>query len=82
MSQNFKLNLKGLNQLMKGPEMAAVLNTAADAVAAAAGDGFGVERSHPLTFDGIASVFAETYEARKACREDDVLKPAVEGVRI
>ena len=80
---DFKLNLSGLNELMKSPEMAAHLNTAAQAVAAnAAGisglpDGYEVEAAHPLSFAGIAAVSAATREARADCYENDTLVKAV-----
>ena len=80
---DFKLNLQGLNELMKSPKMAAHLNTAAQAVAAnAAGisglpDGYEVEAAHPLSFAGIASVSTATRKARADCYENDTLVKAV-----
>lgn len=78
----FKLNLPGLNELMKSGEMQAVLNGAAAQIAGAAGDGFEVEAAHPISFVAIASVRAATYEARKINSKDNTLEKAAGGVRI
>lgn len=78
----FKLDLAGLNQLMKSGEMQAVLNSAANQIAAAAGDGFEVERAHPISFVGIAAVHAETTEARRDNSENNTLLKAAGSVRL
>lgn len=82
MSKNFKLNLKGLNELMKSQEMLSILDSAANSVAAAAGDGFEVEQAHPISFVGITSVRASDFKARLACSRNNVLEKAVRSVKI
>jgi len=77
----FKLNLKGLNELMKSPEMCAILTEKANTIAQAAGDGFEVEAAHPIRFVGVASVQASTWEARRAALDHNVLEIAVGGAR-
>lgn len=78
----FKLNLAGLNALMKSGEMQAVLNSAAGQIAGSAGDGYEVETAHPISFVAIASVRAETYEARKDNSSNNTLLKAAGGVKI
>lgn len=78
----FKLNLRGLNDLMKSGEMQSVLDSAAGKIAAAAGDGYEVESAHPLSFTAIASVHAATYDSYYDCLENDTLLKAAGGVRI
>ena len=78
----FKLDLKGLNELMKSPEMQGVLNDAAQKIAGAAGDGYEVESAHPIQFVAIASVRASTYDSYYDAMENRTLENAVGGVRI
>lgn len=78
----FKLDLKGLNELMKSPEMQGVLNDAAQRIAGSAGDGYEVEAAHPIQFVAIASVRAATWKARKDNSENNTLEKAAGGVRI
>lgn len=78
----FKLNLAGLNDLMKSGEMQAVLNSAASQIASAAGDGYEVESAHPIIFVGIAAVHAKTPEARRDNSENNTLLKALGGVTL
>lgn len=78
----FKLNLAGLNELMKSGEMQAVLNSAAGQIAGAAGDGYEAEAAHPISFVAIASVRAATSEARRENSENNTLLKAVGGARV
>lgn len=80
--ENFKLNLPGLNELMKSTEMAEVLNTAADQIAAKCGEGYEVERAHPISFVGIASVRADTIEAKVDNRKNNTILKAAGSVKI
>ena len=82
MGKVFKLNLAGLNELMKSTAMAAVLDQAAGAVASAAGDGYEVEKAHPIRFVGISAVHASTYKAKLDNSENNTLLKAVGGARI
>ena len=78
----FKLDLTGLNQLMKGGEMQAVLNSAANQIAAIAGPGYEVEAAHAISFVGIAAVHASTIEAKKDNSENNTLLKAAGGVKL
>lgn len=78
----FELNLAGLNELMKSTEMAEVLNTAADQIASKCGEGYEVERAHPISFVGIASVRAETIKAKIDNREHNTILKAAGSVKI
>lgn len=78
----FELNLAGLNELMKSTEMAEVLNTAADQIAAKCGEGYEVERAHPISFVGIASVRADTIKAKVDNRKNNTILKAAGSVKI
>lgn len=78
----FKLNLAGLNALMKSAEMQAVLDSAASRIASAAGSGYEVEAAHPISFVAIAAVHARTYEARRENSENNTLLKAAGGVKL
>ena len=78
----FKLDLAGLNDLMKSGEMQAVLNSAAGKIAGNAGDGYEVESAHPISFVAIASVRTATYDARKDNSSNNTLLKAAGGVKI
>ena len=56
---DFKLNLPGLNELMKSPEMVSVLEQAGNTVATLAGDDYGV-RVHQASFVAIANVYPDS----------------------
>ena len=79
---NFKLNLKGLNELMKSSEMQGILNQGAEAIAAAAGDGFEIEAAHPINFIAIASVYPATYKAKLKNGKHNILEKAKGSVKI
>lgn len=79
-----ELNLKGLNELMKSPEIQAQLQDAGEAVAASAsgmagGAEFGV-RTHLADFVAITNVYPDSKEASKANIEDNVLLKGVGAV--
>lgn len=78
----FKLNLSGLNALMKSSEMQDVLNSAANQIANAAGDGYEVEDAHSIRFVSIAAVHASTFEARRDNSENKTLLKAAGGVKL
>ncbi len=82
MSKNFKFNLNGLNTIMRSSEMCAILNGLATQAAAAAGDGYEAEEARALTFDGITSVYAATYEAKLDNSEHNTLLSAVGSVHL
>lgn len=78
-SVDFKLNLPGLNELMKSPEMKAHLQKAGDAVASAAGGEYGV-RVHDANWVSIANVYPETQKAAKDNYENNTLLKALNSV--
>ena len=78
----FKLNLAGLNEMMKSGEMQTVLNNAASQIAASAGPGFEIETAHPISFVAIAAVHAETAEAKRDNSENNTLLKATGGVKL
>ena len=82
MSKVFKLSKRGLSALMKSEPMRAVLNDAADKIAAAAGKGFEVEHAHPIRFVAIAAVHTSSYRARLRESTDKVLEKAAGSVKI
>lgn len=78
----FKLNLPGLNALMKSAPMKDALNSAAQQIQGAAGDGYAAESAHPISFVAIASVRTATWKARRENNRNDTLEKAVGGVKI
>lgn len=72
----FELDIKGLRELMKGPEMQAALQEAGDAVASSAGGDYGV-RVHVADYVAIANVFPESKEAAKDNYENNTLLKAL-----
>lgn len=78
----FKLNLSGLNTLMKSGEMQSCLNSAANQIAGNAGAGFEVESAHPIRFIAIASVRATSKAAGKKDLKNNTLLKALGSVKI
>ena len=78
----FKLNLAGLNELMKSPEMMDIENRAAQQIASAAGEGYETEAAHPISFVAIASVYPATRAAKRDNNANNTLEKAAGGVRI
>lgn len=78
-SVKFKLNLRGLNELMKSAEMQAALQEAGDTVAAAAGDEYGV-RVHTADFVAIANVYPDSEKAAEENSADNTLLKALGSV--
>lgn len=76
MASDFELNLPGLNELMKSPEMQAVLTQAGNAVASAAGGDYGV-RTHVASFVAIANVYPNSAKAAKDNFESNTLVKAL-----
>lgn len=79
---DFDFRLAGLNEVMKSPEMQSVIDSAADQIAAVAGEGWEVERAHPIGFVAIGSVRATTFEARLDNSKNNTLEKAVGSVKI
>ena len=70
----FKLDLPGLNVLMKSPEMQGIINDAAATLAAQRGADAQVESAHPISFIAIGSVRGTT--------KDNDLEKKMGGARI
>ena len=72
----FKLNLLGLNDLMKSAEMQSALLEAGQTVAGIAGEGFAAE-VHVANFRAISNVYPENKEAAKENYKDNTLLKAL-----
>lgn len=72
----FKLNLAGLNELMKSDEMKACLQQAGEAVANNAGSEYGV-RVHDASFEAIANIYPDSKKAAKDNYERNALLKAL-----
>lgn len=72
----FELDINGLRELMKGPEMQAALQEAGDAVASSAGGDYGV-RVHVADYVAIANVYPDSQEAAKDNYENNTLLKAL-----
>ncbi len=81
MSKNFKfeLNIAGLNELMKSPEMQAHLQMAGHEVAMVAGNDFS-ERVHDASFISIANVYPTSKKAARLVYKENVLLKALQSV--
>jgi hypothetical protein len=77
----FELNLPGLNELMKSPEMVSILESASSQVANNAGPGFG-HRVGQGSFTAIGNVFAENKEAASKAYKDNTLLKALGSAKI
>ena len=78
----FKLDLGGLNTLMKSGEMQSILNAAASSIAGAAGDGYEAQPAKTISFIAIASVRATTYKARLDNNRHNTLLKAAGSVKL
>lgn len=76
MSKNitFKLNLNGLNALMKSSEMQSILNEGAESMQSAAGGDY--EQAHPISFIAIASVKTANDKAKRDNKKNKTLLKA------
>lgn len=74
----FELNINGLRELMKGPEMQGILEEAGDTVASIAGGDYG-HRVHEASYVAICNVFPESAEAAKDNYENNTLLKALGG---
>lgn len=72
----FELNLKGLNELMKSPEMVAALDEVGEAVARNAGEGF-AKRTHQANWVAICNVYPNSADAAKDNYENNTLLKAL-----
>ena len=77
---NVKLNLKGVNEIMKSAEVEADLMRRGRKIAAAAGPGFEAV-SEPHKWIARVYVQAETHAARRAEAKDRVLSRALDAGR-
>jgi hypothetical protein len=72
----FELNLPGLNELMKSPEMCAILEESGSTVAMTAGAGY-ASRVHQASFVAIANVYPDTAQAAKDNYDNNSLLKAL-----
>lgn len=75
----FELNMAGLNELMKSPEMESALESAGAAVASAAGPDYG-HRVHQATFVAICNVYPDSKKAARENYKDNTLLKALGSV--
>ncbi len=75
----FKLDVAGLNELMKSAPMQAHLTAAGNAVARAAGGDYGV-RTHTASFVAITNVYADSKQAVRDTYEKNTLVKALGSV--
>lgn len=74
-----KLNLKGINEVMKSPEILSACEAAGQAVAMAAGADYGT-KSGTINYIAYCNVFPESKEAAKENYEDNTILKAVSSV--
>lgn len=75
-SVDFKLNLNGLRELMKSSGMQSHLSSAGQAVASAAGQGYGT-RVHEASYVAICNVYPDSEEAVQDNYENNTLLKAL-----
>ena len=74
-----KLNLPGLNELMKSPEISGAVLEAGQAVARAAGDEYAAE-VHQASWIAISNVYPDSKAAARENFEDNTLLKAIGSV--
>lgn len=79
MANKFKLNLPGLNELMKSTEMQQHLKAAGAAVAGAAGPDYG-HSTYVLKFVAVENIYPTTREAAHDNFENNTLIKALGSV--
>ena len=72
----FKLNLPGLNELMKSPEMQAALDTAGERVRDIAGEGYATS-ARTGRYIGFCNIYPEDKKAAKDNAENNTLIKAL-----
>ena len=75
----FKLDLKGLNELMKSPEMQSILDEAGQQVADIAGEGYECE-TRPGRYIAFANIFPTTYAAKDDEMKNNTLEKAIRQI--
>lgn len=78
---DFKLDMDGLNELMKSPEMVSILEDATSQVANGAGHGFG-KRVGQGSYAAIGNVFADSKESAKKAYDTNCLIQALFSARV
>ena len=76
MADKFKLNMPGLNELMKSAEMQSILHQAGEAVAGAAGEGFEHE-THVAQWTALEHIFPTTFRSMKKAYDQNALVKAL-----
>lgn len=75
----FVLNLAGLNELMKSPQMESILEAAGQSVAQAAGAEYG-SRVHQASFVAICNVYPDSKKAANENFKENSLLKAIGAV--
>lgn len=79
-----ELNLPGVNEVMKSPEIQAAVQAAGEAVAAAASGMAGSEpfgtQPHLINWIAVTNIYPDSQKAAKANFEDNVLLKALGAV--
>lgn len=78
-SVKFKLNLPGLNELMKSPEMQNALLEAGQAVAQSAGSDYAAE-VHTASWIAISNIYPDSKQAAHENFKDNTLLKAIGSV--
>lgn len=73
----FELNKKGLIELLKSQPVLDHVNLVAETIAEQAGEGYVVEKAHPIKYTSIASVETGTFKARLDNSKNNTLEKAV-----
>ena len=81
MNKVFKLNLPGLNELMKSGEMQGILESAGSAVESSAGADYG-HRVHVASFVAICNVYPTSKAAAADNYKNNTLLKALNSTRI
>lgn len=79
MAKNFKLNMPGLNELMKSAEMQSILHQAGEVVASSAGEGFEHE-THVAQWTALEHIYPTTFSSMKRSYDQNALLKALGSV--
>lgn len=74
-----KINLKGINEVMKSPEILSACEAAGSAVASAAGSDYATQ-SGLINYIAYCNVYPDSKEAAKENFEDNTILKAVSAV--
>ena len=78
MGSRFELNIQGVGELLKSPEMMGICKEYASKAQSKLGDGYEV-KTYKLDTRSAAKVQAETYKARKDNAKNNTILKALRG---